>query len=202
MPISVFSATDGSYATLSLNGSEKLRLNVDGSATVGGTPVQRYLNLGTKATTSGTSVDFSPADGTGIPSWGSKITISLDGVSTSGTGVLCFRLGTSAGVVTTGYTSTGAGFSTGGGVIANAFTDYVAWADGGGAASNTNTGILVLTKHTGNTWVVSGSGIKGGGVGSSCSGRISLPGVLDRVRITNGGGDTFDAGSVSVIVEG
>lgn len=149
-----------------------------------------------QSTTSGTAVDF-----TSIPAWAKRITVNLDSVSTNGSGVICLQLGTAAGLVATGYTSTGAGYSTGGGAATNGFSSYFAWADGGGA-TNLNSGQFVLTRLSGNTWIAASVGTKGLGVACSGAGRVVLPDVLDRIRLTNGGGDTFDSGSVSILIEG
>lgn len=48
-------------------------------------------------TTSGTEKDFA------IPSWARRIRAMLNGVSLSGTALIRFRLGTSGGIVTSGY---------------------------------------------------------------------------------------------------
>src|SRR3990167_7771276 len=59
------------------------------------------LILGTEqATTSGTTIDF-----TGIPAGVKQIIVSLDSVSTDGTGGLELTLGTAGGFVVTGYVS-------------------------------------------------------------------------------------------------
>src|SRR3989304_1039623 len=56
--------------------------------------------LGTEqATTSGTSVDF-----TGIPAGTKQIIVTVEGVSTNGTGAIKIQLGDSGGVETTGDT--------------------------------------------------------------------------------------------------
>ena len=103
MTISVYADPSGNYATMSIGGSEKFRLNSDGTATLGGVPVQRMLNLGTKTTTSGTAIDFSSGDGTGIPSWAKKITVMLNGVSTNGNGSVTIYLGANGSLETSGY---------------------------------------------------------------------------------------------------
>lgn len=203
MTISVFSAADGSYGTISLNGSEKLRLNADGSATVGGTPVQRMLSLGTKATTSGTAIDFSPADGTGIPSWAKRITVILDLVSTNGADQVCISLGTSAGIDKTNYQGSSS--------YINSTPSAVAFATGSGgvsipltSASSTRSGRYTFENTSGNVWVYSGSVSEyTAGYVSTTTGRKALSSPLTQIAITTvGGTDAFDAGSVSVIVEG
>jgi hypothetical protein len=63
---------------------------------------------------------------------------------------------------------------------------------------------MTITNITGNTWVnnavIARSDIAIMGIGS---GSVALSGALDRVRITTvNGTDTFDAGSVNIIMEG
>lgn len=145
----------------------------------------------TRATTSGTSVDF-----TGVPSWAKRITLILNGVSASALGSTLVQIGTSAGLEITGYNSYGTAFSgslasTAGFVIFN------------GNAGFTTIGHMVLTNMTGNVWVSSHQGMAGGGYFLLGGGSKTLSGVLDRVRITTTSGtDTFDAGSINLLYEG
>jgi hypothetical protein len=147
------------------------------------------------ASTSGTSIDF-----TSIPSWVKRITVMFNGVSTNGANNYQLQLGTSGGVVTSGYagsasyvsgtTSDNALFSQGLGVLS-------------GSATNVFSGHLIFTNVSGNIWAGS-SMLANSGVGSMFfSGTsITLSGTLDRVRITTTGGtDTFDAGSINILYE-
>ena len=151
-----------------------------------------------QTTTSGTAINF-----TGIPSWVDRITIMFSGMSTSGTSPPQIQLGTSGGIVSTGYL----GSST----IVNPSPVSVLFTTGFGIAPNTANwsgtvvvhGAIILTLQTGNTWVCAGS------VGRSdaastylTNGGIALGGTLDRVRITTvNGTDTFDAGSINILYE-
>ena len=147
------------------------------------------------ASTSGTSIDF-----TGIPSWAKRITVMLNRVSTTGTVPLLYQIGTSSGIVTTGYVSSGAycGASQFGTQSTSGFLNGA-----GGAIADTAVGITTICSLGGNTWVsssVSGDGtadyVKFGG------GSITLSGTLDRVRITTStGSPTFDAGSINILYE-
>lgn len=146
------------------------------------------------ASTSGASIDF-----TGIPSWVKLVTVSLDAVSTNGSAQPLFQLGTSGGVQTTGYegrtvfvqsSSVGTSTSTSGMTMTAL-----------GAAS-VRYGTLVLTRFdSGNVWIGSGIIQVAGNAVDMISGRVSLSGVLDRVRVAAGGADTFDAGSINVMWE-
>jgi hypothetical protein len=148
------------------------------------------------ASTSGTSIDF-----TGIPSTAKRVTVMLNGVSTTGTSPIQFQLGISTGPITTGYlgsgtflgpTTTTSALYTSGFVLHN-------WV----LAANVGGGSIVFTNITANQWVANGT-ISLSSVANTfvTSGSIALGAVLDRVRITTvGGTDTFDAGSINVFWE-
>lgn len=164
---------------------------------------QKMQLFAAKATTTGTFVDFSPADGTGIPSWVKKITVTMRGVSTNGTSVTQLQLGTSAGLETTGYTSTAVGGTPGNVLSGNHITTgIIALPIGSGA--NLITGVLTLVNIGGNVWVSGGNVfIEGLATAYTIAGTKTLSGLLDRIRLTTvNGTDTFDAGSVSILVEG
>lgn len=151
------------------------------------------------ASTSGTNIDF-----TSIPSWVKRITLILNGVSVNGTQVMQVQLGTGGSPTTSGYSAAAGIFVTGNITSANSLTTGFAFnTTGGGAATQTWSGLVTLVLITGNTWVCSAqvtdtTGVRmgrGGGV-------ISLSGVLDTVRLTTiGGTNTFDAGSINIFYE-
>jgi hypothetical protein len=147
------------------------------------------------ASTSGTSIDF-----TGIPSWVKRITIMLNRVSTTGTVPLLYQLGTSSGIVTTGYVSTG---SYQGGAQSAQSSASGLLNGAGGAIADTSVGITTICNFGGNTWV--SSSISGDGTADYTKiggGSITLGGTLDRVRITTTtGSPTFDSGSVNILYE-
>jgi hypothetical protein len=143
------------------------------------------------ASTSGTSIDF-----TSIPSWVKKITVMFSGVSTNGSSNILVQLGTSGGVIATGYTAS----SSSGASAVGTTSVTTGFNIRTGAASDTLYGSMVITNITSNTWVSSHS------IGSALfyvgGGSIPLGGVLDRVRITTvNGTDTFDAGSINILYE-
>jgi hypothetical protein len=144
------------------------------------------------ASTSGTSIDF-----TSIPSWVKRITVMFDGVSTNGSSIICIQLGDAGGIETTGYNGGATNQSptyTANTVGLNLF--------GGGNASSAYMGHAVLTKISGNTWVLSaGIQLSLGNI-SAAGGSKSLSDTLDRVRITTvSGTETFDAGSLNILYE-
>tara|TARA_R110000822_G_scaffold92140_1_gene212079 strand:- start:81 stop:1142 length:1062 start_codon:yes stop_codon:yes gene_type:complete len=149
------------------------------------------------ASTSGTSIDF-----TSIPSWVRRITVMFNIVAASGTSSFLIRLGTSGGIVSSGYNSAGTGLalanmatlgSTSGFVTRNART-----------AATAASGVCYITNLTGNTWVINGAfAVASSTENSTFSGGISnLGGVLDRVRITTvNGTETFSAGTINIMWE-
>jgi hypothetical protein len=160
------------------------------------------LVLGTaKASTSGTSIDFSSSDGTGIPSWAKRITVMFNGVSTSGSSNYLVQVG-SGSLVTTGYLSNAAGVG-GGSYIAVSSTLGFIVKNGEEASTNVFCGQMILTTPGSNIWIachnvssISATPRPGHGAGS-----VTLSGALDRIRITANGTDTFDLGSINIMYE-
>jgi hypothetical protein len=151
---------------------------------------------GTAVTASGTSVDF-----TGIPSWAKRITVMFSGVSTSGTSLWQFQLG-SGSFTTSGYLCYEYVQQNAGTAIVNARTSgFVLNANN---ASILMYGAIVFQNITGNTWV-GNSTFTGVGVANtfwSTCGSIALGGTLDRARVTTvNGTDTFDAGTINILYE-
>jgi hypothetical protein len=152
---------------------------------------------GTSVSASGTSVDF-----TGIPSWVKRITIMLNGISTTSTGAVLFQIGTGGSPTTSGYTS----------VITTAFgtnsvntsTSTAGFLLGGSLAAYTYNGNIFITNLSGNIWCCSGlfcNTVTTPYTGQM-AGSVTLAGVLNLVRMTTTAGtDTFDAGSVNILYE-
>lgn len=159
------------------------------------------LTLGTaQNATSGTSIDF-----TGIPTWAKRITVTVSKVSTNGNSLVLLRLGTSGGIVSTGYVgASDSQNSTGGSVVSDTDGLHLERSAGAGA-SHLRTGISTFIKVSNNNWVGEYNGVS---TGSTlfvhwASSSISLGGELDRVRLTTvNGTDTFDAGLVNIMYEG
>lgn len=166
------------------------------SPTIGGTPVVNgsLVVSGTaQASTSGTSIDF-----TSIPSWVKRITVMFSGVSTNGTANRLVQLGTSGGIVSSGYSSSSNYMSATTGNVSST-AGMIIYSNNASAALD---GHLVLTNISGNGWVSSHAISWGTGTTATGGGSVSLSGVLDRIRITNvGGTDTFDAGSINILYE-
>jgi len=148
------------------------------------------------ASTSGTSIDF-----TGIPSWAKRVTVMLSAVSTSGTSLMRFQLGTSTGVETTGYLGTAG--QLGAAVSAAASTSGFD-SNGDNNATFSRNGTLIFSLLGSNIWTLTGSYNIGAAQNFMyfLTGAKTLGGTLDRVRITTvNGTDTFDAGSVNILYE-
>jgi hypothetical protein len=139
--------------------------------------------------TSGTSIDF-----TSIPSWVKRVTITLNGVSTNGSSSLVVRIG-SGGITTTGYSSIAGDYN---GNSAITTTGFILQRIN--AASYLNTGVVTLTKLTGDTWIAAGV-IVNTDYSNTCGGSITLSGAIDQVRVTSITPNTFDAGSINIMYE-
>jgi hypothetical protein len=155
------------------------------------------LVLGTVATATGTSVDF-----TSIPAWVKRITVMFAGVSTNGSNFIDIQIGDSGGIETTGYTGAQTNII-GGGTGGNNYSgDAFELRYNGAVYTLSGHFVLTLLNSATNLWV--GSGVHGvdSGIAATCfsAGQKTLSGVLDRLSIS-AGGDTFDAGSVNIMYE-
>lgn len=181
-------------------------LAADGSTTIStltATTIQGTIKSGTakaynwNGVSTNTFLDFES-----IPSWVKRVTVMFNGVSTNGTSAMEVRVGTSSGVVATGYLSH-SGFiqsSAAGSQVST--TGYTMTAQ---LAAALLYGNLVITTPGSNVWLASGVLFADATTDYSMmsSGTVTLSGTLDRVRITtNNGTDTFDAGTVNILYEG
>jgi hypothetical protein len=125
----------------------------------------------------------------------------LYGVSTNGTSPVQIQLGDSGGVETTGYTSSAAV------ILGLNACNVVTFANGfvplGAAAVASRSGLLTIANLAANVWIASGTFDEPSEGAGTSQGFKDLSGTLDRVRITTiNGTDTFDAGTVNIIMEG
>jgi hypothetical protein len=172
-------------------------------ATAGSLEYTDKLVSGTaKASTSGTSIDFSPVDGTGIPSWVKRVTVMFNGVSGSGSSPFAIQLGTSSGFDTSS-TYTGSASYGGSGTTDWNSTSFRVSASGAQSNSVLYSGFASIVLLGSNTWCESGTlGAHSTNAASYSGGSKTLSGTLDRVRITTvNGTDTFDAGSINILYE-
>lgn len=145
------------------------------------------------ASTSGTSIDF-----TGIPSWAKRITVMLADVSLSGGATTVIRLGTSSGIVATGYSSSYVEI-TGTPNNASASTGFIIDLPNGGGTITQS--LLTINNLSGNTWVMGGNSSSDGAM-NAFVGSIALVSTLTQLRVTTSGGTaTFDAGLINILYE-
>lgn len=172
----------------SITGILKASSGVVSQATAGSDYGQ--ITLATAQTASGTAVDF-----TGIPSWAKRISVILNGVSTSGTSNILIQIG-SGSMQTTGYSSTA---STVAGTIVSNTNGYII--SSVTSSSDTRSGISVIMNISGNSWVVNGIYYKANTLNTH-GGDVTISSTLDRLRITTvNGTDTFDAGTINISYE-
>lgn len=166
-------------------------LTTSSSLTTGTGAIYNGIQASTSvATTSGTSVDF-----TSIPSWVKKITLMMNQVSIS-SGNITVQLGTSGGIVSTGYLG-------GSGVFVNGNTTSVGAKTAGFPTENSNTnivGIWTICNFSGNTWTAAWNWNNTGSQCGSGGSYIALGSALTTVRVLAGAG-TFSAGSVNILYE-
>jgi hypothetical protein len=178
-----------------------ITLDTSGGVVFGGGVIQSSLNRATVvATTSGTSVEFSGANGP--PTWTKRITIIFNQISTNGASDIILQLGTASSYETTGYvashlavatTSAGTAFTNGFGLIVSP------------VASNNYSGLLTLAavSDSSYSWTAMGMISAGTTTTNFASGLKVLSGAITRIRLTTtGGANTFDNGSINMLYEG
>ena len=145
------------------------------------------------ASTSGGSIDF-----TSIPSWVKRVTVMFDVVSQNSatSPAFLFQLGTSGGIVATGYVSQG---NTNGGSNTASTTGFNVRGPSG--ANALMTGAITISNITSNTWVQTNFFIDSTNTQySSGGGKIALGGTLTQLRIVANGG-AFNAGTINILYE-
>ena len=174
-----------------------MTVTINGSAgvTTNSGAVYDSLQRGTAVTASGTSVDIA-----GIPNWARRVTIIMNGLSTSGTSALLVQIGDSGGIETTGYVS-GVGVVGTSSAAGSSSTAGFLWSNNA-VAAGTLSGTMTIQTPSSNVWVSSsaiGYSVNGGHFGG---GNKTLSDTLTQVRITTvNGTDTFDAGTINIIYE-
>lgn len=149
------------------------------------------VRLATLPTTSGTVAEW-----LSIPSGAFKIEINIDRVSLSGTDNFLVQAGSGA-YDTTGYESASS-------IVSNGISPTLASSTAGfilltGLAAQAASNIMVLNRvGTTNVWIASHSGFRSTAVNVVGGGVREFSGVIDRVRFTITGANTFDAGQVGL----
>ncbi len=143
---------------------------------------------------SGALVDF-----TGIPSWAKRITVSFEGISTTGTSGKIVQIGDAGGIENTGYLSSESNIaaSVGSANVTSGFGIRSV------AAADVVHGGLTLIKGNGNAWTAFGVfGLSSSATTLTVAGSKTLSDTLTQIRVTTQGGtDTFDAGTITVTYE-
>ena len=151
-------------------------------------------------TVASTTITILGVDFTGIPSWVKRITVMLQGVSTSGTSGILIQIGTSSGIVSTGYLSTGIQINNASGT--GGISSTAGFCLRMGIATDLQSGNVIINNLNSNIWVASGTGKNLTTAVWTTGGDVTLAATLDRLRLTTvNGTDTFDAGSVNILYE-
>jgi hypothetical protein len=200
MSIVLLGSTSGSVTLQeqAVAGTSVLTLPV-GTGTVVANNVNSAIVSGTAvASTSGTSIDF-----TSIPSWVKRITVMFSSASTNGSSPLIVRVGTSGGIISTGYNAS-AFYSGTAGQYNLSTVGFPLTSTSFTAAGNSYWGQIVISSLSSTIWTANGSLYTDGSGGLSywLAGAVSFSGTLDRVRLTTTNGtDTFDAGTINILYE-
>jgi hypothetical protein len=156
--------------------------------------IERFTQASVINTTSGTTALFS-----GIPAWAKKITIGFSSVTYASTSLLMVQLGTSGGLVTSGYT----GYAYTPATPASMSTSFLVQAANNSGNAHSGTATLMLVDSANNIWVFSAVG---GGVAtntaSMAGGRVALSSALTQLQVSTVAGTTFSAGAVNILYEG
>lgn len=152
----------------------------------------------------GTAVDLSsgsPTEATfAVPSWAKKVTVSMVGVSLSGTDIPVLRLGTSGGIESSGYTGGAVTGSTGATPSVSNNSTSFRLKDSSLAAQAWD-GTATLVHNGGNRWSMVCPGMNDSAVWTSAAGSKTLTDVLTQVQLIRSGTGTFDSGFVNVLCE-
>ena len=144
-------------------------------------------------TTSGTAFDF-----TGIPAGVSEITLTLRNVRLSGADDLLIQIGPAAGIVTTGYASSGGALNTAAG-LSTSTSGFVTRRT---STDQEVSGVLTLKRESvgSNSWISAHSMSTVGTARTALvgGGNVALAGQLTQLRLTRVGSSTFDLGSANI----
>ena len=186
----VIAPSQGTVGTTQIQDSAITTAKIAAGAVIPADLAQPLTSGTAVASTSGTSIDF-----TGIPSWARRITVMLNGVSTSGFSAYLVQIG--AGSFTTSGYSGSAAY---GGTPATYSSGFII--SSAHSAVTLQSGVVTLVLLGSNIWVQNAIiGLSNASTPTYGGGVLSLGGTLDRVRITTAGGDTFDAGSINIMYE-
>lgn len=155
-------------------------------------------STGAQATTSGTSKEY-----TAIPSTVKRLTLMGDSVSVDAIGSLAIQIGDgSGGYVTTGYS--GRALAVSNAAATSASTSGIGFLITLNTPAATNNNFVAqIINITGNSWICTAQSSEiVDDTGVFYVGRIDLTAALDRVKLLELGGATFDNGQINLIYEG
>jgi hypothetical protein len=187
---------DGTEVFYAVQGSNSRQTNV--AAVWGGVPLApvSMIRLQTAiAAASQASIDF-----TGIPAWANRISVMFEGLGTNGTNPVVIRPGTSGGPEVTGFLGSTSSMTAAAVVTQQSTVGFRTETTTVAAAGRIRVGTFSIVRAFGNGWVASGVMGFSDTTGTNILGYFkSMPGALDRIRVTTeGGGDLFNAGNVSI----
>ena len=205
----------GDTVSISTAGSERMRITSAGGVSFGSSGIAygsagqvlisngdaapawgSSLISGTAQSASGATVSF-----TGIPSWAKRITVLLVGVTTVGSGIPAIRAGAGS-YENTGYLGAtvkiGSLNATDGAASATTSWDIV----NSVSSSYIYTGQLVITKVSGNQYIISGLLQYGTNNGLIVNGTKTFSGNISQLQLLmSTGADTFNGGTINIMYE-
>lgn len=189
---------DNSIVTADIADSAVTTAKVNDAAITSAKLAQPLTLATAQNSTSGTAIDF-----TGIPSWAKKIRVMFNRVSLSGSDHFLIQLG-SGSITTSGYVSRTAYLvnDTSANTVSST-SGIILW---GGYAAQVTSGIIEICLMNDTSFIYVSSHSLGdsdsGGSVKTGGGAITLSGIMDRLRVTTNGTNTFDAGSINIMYEG
>lgn len=171
--------------------SKKLETTSSGVTVTGSVTADNVgIVQGSNKSATGTSVSWS------IPSGVKRVSLQAWDVSANGSNYFKVRLGTSSGVVSSGYRGKAVVNCGPGGTNEVTITDAVPLFMGGGSGFYLVGNYTMTRQGTSNNWII--DGLHYFNCAGFSTGRINLPAELDRIEIVLNGSDSFDAGSFGI----
>jgi len=159
---------------------------------------QPFTIATSQASTYGTAIEW-----TGLPTWVSRITVMLNGVSTNGTSSYRIQIGTGGSYTVTGYTSNSTRIA-GTPEVDSSTSGFILTGTSVNDSTSVFTGVITLTRFSGNTWSSHGILNDPGNANTNSNvstGFVTLSGALERIKVTTASGNTFDAGNINIAYE-